>query len=138
MDNVSVLFPPSPPVITTQPASQIVTVGASATFTVTATGPPPVNYFWSRNGVFIAGATASNYTTNNVQLSDSGSQFSCLVSNTYGTTLSSNAVLTVISPPGSSRAGPRQPRCHDYQLWWPHQLCSVQRHRALPGRNLHF
>ncbi len=97
MDNVSVLFPPSPPVITTQPVGQVVAVGGAATFNVTASGSSPMSYFWSRNGVPIAGANVSSYTTNNVQLSDSGSQFSCLVSNAYGTTFSSNAVLTVVT-----------------------------------------
>ena len=86
------------PTITAQPASQIVTVGASVTFTVTAFGSSPLSYFWSRNSAPIAGATGSSYTNNNVQLSDSGSQFSCLVSNAYGTALSSNAVLTVVPP----------------------------------------
>ena len=85
------------PAITTQPASQTVAVGGSATFSVTATGSTPLSYFWRRNGTPIAGATASSYTTNNVQLADSGSQFSCLVSNAYGTVLSSNAILTVTS-----------------------------------------
>ena len=90
----------SPPTITQQPASQSVVVGASVTFSVAAIGTAPLSYFWQRNGVFIAAATNSTYTTNNVQLSDSGSQFSCLVSNAYGTTLSSSAVLTV-EPCGS-------------------------------------
>jgi hypothetical protein len=85
-----------PPVITTQPASQTVSVGASATFSVSASGPPPLYYFWRRNGVPIAGATASGYTTNNVQLADSGALFSCLVSNAYGTATSTTATLTVM------------------------------------------
>jgi len=84
LDNVSLIFPPSPPVINTQPANQTVAVGGAATFSVVAAGSSPLSYFWSRNGLPIAGATTSSYTTNNVQLSDSGSQFSCLVSNAYG------------------------------------------------------
>ena len=50
-----------------------------------------------RNGTFIAGATNSSYTTNNVQLTDTGSQFSCVVSNAYGTTNSQVVTLTVFS-----------------------------------------
>jgi hypothetical protein len=84
-----------PPAITLQPANQTVAVGGTVNFGVTATGTAPLGYFWSRNGTPIAGANSSNYTTNNVQLADSGSQFSCLVSNAYGTAHSSNAVLTV-------------------------------------------
>ncbi len=100
MDNVSLIFllPPSQPVITTQPVGQVATVGRAATFSLVASGSLPLNYFWSRNGVPIVGATNSIYTTNNVQLADSGSQFSCLVSNAYGTALSSNALLTVLPP----------------------------------------
>jgi hypothetical protein len=98
MDNVSVLFPPIPPVITTQPASQSVGVGGSVTFNVAASGTAPLNYLWSRDGVPVAGATNISYTTNNVQLADSGAQFSCLVSNAGGTTNSLAATLTVIPP----------------------------------------
>ena len=100
MDNVSLILylPPSPPVITTQPVGQIATVGTAATFSLVVSGSPPLNYVWSRNGSPIAGATNSIYTTNNVQLSDSGSQFSCLVSNAYGSVNSSNALLTVVPP----------------------------------------
>ncbi|MGA2854564.1 MAG: M36 family metallopeptidase, partial [Verrucomicrobiota bacterium] len=85
----------TPPAITTQPANVTASVGDTASFSVAASGKAPLSYFWQRNGTFIVGATNSSYTTNNVQLSDSGSQFSCLVSNAYGTVLSSNATLTV-------------------------------------------
>jgi len=34
------------PSITTQPGSQTVTVGQTATFTVVATGTPPLSYQW--------------------------------------------------------------------------------------------
>jgi uncharacterized delta-60 repeat protein len=83
------------PVILSQPESQVVGIGGMASFSVTAAGAAPLSYFWQRNGEFIPGATHSTYTTNNVQLSDSGSLFSCLVSNAFGTALSSSAVLTV-------------------------------------------
>ncbi|MGP8199424.1 MAG: choice-of-anchor tandem repeat GloVer-containing protein [Limisphaerales bacterium] len=88
-----------PPMIVTQPLGQAVTVGGTATFTVAATGSPPLTYFWQRNGAIITGASGvnlTNYTTNDVQLSDSGAEFSCLVSNAYGTAPSSNAILTVL------------------------------------------
>jgi uncharacterized protein YjbI with pentapeptide repeats len=86
-----------PPQILLQPSGQSALVGNSATFSVTATGKAPLSYFWRRNVTPIAGANASSYTTNNVQLADSGSQFSCLVSNAYGSVLSSNALLTVVA-----------------------------------------
>jgi hypothetical protein len=102
MDNLSLILfqPPSPPVVTTQPIGQIASVGGTANFKLVASGSPPLSYLWSRNGSPIAGATNSIYTTNNVQLSDSGSQFSCLVTNAYGSMVCSNAILTVHSPFG--------------------------------------
>jgi len=98
LDDISVTptnLGPSAAAIVTQPANQTVPVGGSATFSVTATGTAPLSCFWMRNNMLISGANGTSYSTNNVQLSDSGSQFSCLVSNAYGTVLSSNAVLTV-------------------------------------------
>ena len=88
-----------PPTITLQPQSQTATVGGTATFTINASGTAPLSYFWRRNGAVIAGANSSSYTTNNVQLVDSGAQFSCLVSNAFGTALSFGATLTVVIGP---------------------------------------
>ena len=82
----------------TQPASQTNFAGSTATFAISASGSLPLSYFWLRNGAAIAGATNLTYSTNNVQLTDSGSQFSCLVSNAVGSVLSSNAVLIVLPP----------------------------------------
>jgi hypothetical protein len=93
--------PGFPPGITAQPANQTVAAGGSAAFSVSATSTVAIAYFWKRNGSFIPGATASSFTTNNMQLADSGSQFACLVSNAFGTTLSSNAVLTVLVGPSN-------------------------------------
>jgi uncharacterized repeat protein (TIGR03803 family) len=97
MDNVSVLTLSSPPVITSQPGNQIALTNASVTFSIAASGTQPLSYSWLRNGVPIAGAAAGSYTTNHVQLGDSGSLFSCLVSNACGTALSAGAVLTVLT-----------------------------------------
>jgi hypothetical protein len=62
---------------------------------VIAAGTSPLSYFWRENNQPIPGATSSSYTINNVQPSDSGSQFSCLVSNAYGTTVSADASLSI-------------------------------------------
>jgi len=56
----------------------------------------PLSYHWSRDGMPISDATSSCYATNNMQLSDSGAQFRCLVSNACGATNSLSATLTVI------------------------------------------
>jgi glucose/arabinose dehydrogenase len=90
------------PGIVTQPASTTVAVGATATFTVGATGTGPFTYQWQRNGVSIAGATASSYTTPPVQQSDNGATFRVVVSNESGSITSSAAILTVTA--GSSGA----------------------------------
>lgn len=86
------------PAITLQPASQAVAAGASATFTVGASGTAPLSYFWLRGGQPIAGANGPSYTTNNVQSAANGNTFSCVVSNPAGTATSQPATLTVIDP----------------------------------------
>ena len=85
------------PAITGQPVSLIVTQGQSATFTVTATGTP-LNYFWQKGGTFIPGATNSAYTIASVVASNAAI-YTCQVSNFLGSVTSSNATLSVYSPP---------------------------------------
>jgi hypothetical protein len=85
------------PSITTQPTSRTVTVGASTTFTVVATGTAPLTYQWFRNGsTAIAGATAASLTLGNVQLSDAAS-YTVVVTNAAGSLTSTAAALTVNS-----------------------------------------
>ncbi len=86
----------APPTITTQPQSRTNNTGDNATFSLVASSSSTPTYAWRRNGSPIGGATVSSYTLNNVQLPDSGSQFSCVVSNTYGAATSQTATLTVI------------------------------------------
>ncbi len=86
---------PVAPSITTQPTSQTVTAGQTATFTVAAAGTAPLSYQWQKNGINIAGATAATYATPATTTSDSGSTFRVLVSNTAGSVTSSAATLTV-------------------------------------------
>jgi subtilase family serine protease len=83
-----------PPFITTQPANQAVTVNGSASFSVTAGGTSPLSYQWSLNTTNIAGATNATLMLNNVQPGQGGA-YAVLVTNNYGSILSSNATLTV-------------------------------------------
>ena len=83
------------PSITTQPASQTVTAGQTTTFSVTSSGAAPLSYQWSKNGTAISGATSASYTTPATATSDSGSQFTVLVSNSAGNATSNAATLTV-------------------------------------------
>ena len=84
-----------PPTIVTQPASQITGIGGSATFSVGAVGKAPLSYAWFQNGTTIPGATNGTYTTNNVQLTNAGTLYSCAVSNAFGVTNSAVATLMV-------------------------------------------
>src|SRR3984885_4432081 len=83
------------PQITTQPANQTVSVGQSATFSVTASGTAPLNYQWRKNGSAITGATGSSYKTPATVSGDNGSSFTVIVSNAAGSMTSSPATLTV-------------------------------------------
>jgi hypothetical protein len=85
------------PSITTQPLNQSVTVGQSAGFSVAATGTAPLTYQWQKNGSAIAGATSAAYTTPITALSDSGSTFLVVITNTAGSATSNAATLTVLS-----------------------------------------
>jgi beta-galactosidase len=85
------------PTIVTPPASQAVNAGSTATFSVVAGGDGPFTYQWLRNGVAIAGATTTSYTTPAVNSGDSASNFTVNVTNASGTTTSTPAVLTVNS-----------------------------------------
>jgi hypothetical protein len=83
------------PTITTQPANQTVTVGQTATFSVTATGTAPLSYQWQKNSANISGATAASYTTPATATTDNGAKFDVIVSNTIGSQTSTMATLTV-------------------------------------------
>ncbi len=81
------------PSITTQPTSQTVAVGQTASFSVSATGTAPLSYQWNKNGTAISGATSSSYTTPATTSSDNGAQFTVVVSNTAGSVTSNAATL---------------------------------------------
>lgn len=85
-----------PPAITQHPANQTVALGQTATFTVAATGTSPLNYEWQRNGAPIGGApNSASYTTPPTTAGDDGALFRAVVSNSFGSDTSNNAVLTV-------------------------------------------
>jgi beta-galactosidase len=72
-----------------------VKAGRTATFTVTASGKPPLTYHWRKNGVEIPEGTDASYTTPPATSEDNGATFSVEVTNSLGDTLSNNAMLTV-------------------------------------------
>jgi hypothetical protein len=82
--------------------------GSSATFTVQASGAPPLSFRWQRNGADIPGATAWSFTLQSAQLSDDGALFRCVVSNAFGSATSNEARLTVVAnqPPTATITQP--------------------------------
>jgi endonuclease/exonuclease/phosphatase family metal-dependent hydrolase len=84
------------PTISAQPLGRTVNPGSNVTFTVTASGTPPLDYLWRLNGVSISSATLSTYTRTNAQVADAG-DYSVVVSNAVGSVTSSNATLVVNS-----------------------------------------
>lgn len=88
---------PVPAAITTQPSSQSVVAGGSASFSVAASGSV-LNYQWNFNGAAIAGATSSTYSFSNAQSINSGN-YTVTVSNSANSVTSSAATLTVIASP---------------------------------------
>jgi len=96
------------------PASQTVCAGASASFSVTASGAPTLSYLWRRNtvnlsdGGSISGSATAMLTINPTATGDAGS-YDVVVTDGFGQTqASAAATLTVNSTPapGASNNGP--------------------------------
>ena len=83
--------------INTQPASQAVNSGTTATFTVAATGTAPVSYQWRKDDTAISGATNDTLTLSSVQSTDAGN-YTVVVTNSAGSTTSNAAMLAVTIP----------------------------------------
>lgn len=99
----------SEPVILTQPASQAVLQGATAIFTVAAAGNSPLAYQWQGNGTNltdggnVVGSGTSALTLLDALPANAGA-YSVVVSNSLGSTASSNAALSIIpsTAPGAA------------------------------------
>ncbi|HUG09977.1 MAG TPA: immunoglobulin domain-containing protein [Opitutaceae bacterium] len=96
---LTIISAESPPVIDSHPVSQTVKIGWAVTFNVAATGPGPgpLTYQWLKGSVPIPGANGPSYSLSSAQNTDAGS-YSVVVSNSFGSTGSNVATLTVAPP----------------------------------------
>lgn len=78
------------------PSSQGLDVGSGTVYSVTVDAVPTATYQWKKDNVDIPGATSSSLILSNIQTGDAGS-YTCAVTNTIGTVVSSPAVLAVIA-----------------------------------------
>jgi alpha-tubulin suppressor-like RCC1 family protein len=85
----------SPPIITAQPTNDFAFYFGSASLVVVATGSKPLSYQWRFNEQEVPGATNALLGLSGVTTNQSGN-YSVIVSNSVGSTLSSNALLTVV------------------------------------------
>jgi len=91
---LTVLLPPSPPAIQTQPMSQAVAFGATATLSVAATGGQ-LAYQWYYNGATsLPNATNSSLIISNASSLNAGT-YRVVITNSYGAITSQVAALTV-------------------------------------------
>jgi len=96
--NVVVLYNGIPPAV--QPVSPVSPVceGSGVSFSISVTGDAPFIYQWQLNGVDIAGANTDIYSLASAQLTDAGN-YTCVVTNAYGSDVSDSIALVVNSVP---------------------------------------
>lgn len=101
--NIAALTVNTPPNITTQPGNQSIPPGATATFTAAAAGSPAPTVQWqiSTDGVNfldVPGATSVTLVVSNVQVSQTGSRYRAVFSNSCASVASNVAILSVACP----------------------------------------
>ena len=84
------------PTIVAQPQTQTVAKGADVSFSVSATGSPPLNYQWTFQGVDIAGATNNVLSLTAGQLDQAGA-YAVRVTNEAGSVTSDTAFLKFLT-----------------------------------------
>lgn len=105
LTGVSVIVDNADPAITREPSSQRVLIGATATFTVVATGSSALSYQWLRdgtnlvNGGNISGATTPTLTVSNAQSTDATIYSVTVTKVANGATANSQSVRLRVLPP---------------------------------------
>ena len=92
---------PGLPAFSAQPANEMVTVGQTASFSVTVSGTVPFTYQWQKNSANIGGATSASYTTPATVSGDNGATFRVMATNSAGSAMSNSATLTVSAAPAA-------------------------------------
>jgi hypothetical protein len=92
------LFGTRAPACTVQPYDRFILPGSNTLFAAKFAGAQPMSYQWQCNGTNISGATTDTLPLTNVQLAQAGN-YQLLASNSYGTSITRAAVLTVPAPP---------------------------------------
>jgi uncharacterized repeat protein (TIGR03803 family) len=96
----------SPPVILVQPTNQTVPPGATVVLSAGVGGNAPLSYQWEQNGIPLAdrgnisGSATGTLTLANVVETNDG-LYSMFVTNALGSTISSNALLSIVPPSAS-------------------------------------
>ncbi len=85
------------PHVIKNPESLTVKVGSTAIFRADAQGAPSLSFQWRLNGTNLSGATASILTVSDVSQSLCGN-YSVMVSNSFGTDVSADAILQLVIP----------------------------------------
>ncbi len=125
------------PSITTQPASQTVTAGQTARFSVVASGTAPLTYQWRKNGANITtGGTSSSYTTPATTTADTNSTFSVVVSNTAGSMTSTDGHVQRGSVGHRTTHVSVEEERGEHHHWWHLQLLHYACHNH-GGHQLH-
>jgi endonuclease/exonuclease/phosphatase family metal-dependent hydrolase len=103
--NFTDILPSNPPGIIAPPQSQTVTEDSTATFTVMASGTPPLSYQWQYNGTNVADATTSVLSLPGVT-TNQASDYTVSVTNAFGATNTAAATLAVGPAPPTITANP--------------------------------
>lgn len=85
------------PEIIVEPLNQGTIAGQTLSFNIRAAGDS-LSYQWRKDGVNISGANLDSFTTSSLLLTDDKAEYSCVVTNSYGSDTSRNAQIRVNDP----------------------------------------